>query len=900
MAVQRPNVVVFQEFAEITVVPDIPDLDVLIVGPCYQLIDYLDDKADAYATNYGYTTANSPITPTLPVVLSDPPSIKPGAQLNSDSVKVYLDEAQVQIIAWDHSSNDATYSENASTFIAHTTAAGMDFAAEGVLAGDTLYTNGSGLNDTVRTIKNILFVLHDFTNTIDFVTATIVPGDIVTLTNDNPPGGESRNGVYVVKEVRDDETLVFTGLNWTQNPETSFGGTDTTTITITSSTGAVKVAPVSLELANYSELAVTSDFTENSTAGYKWRIERKVNNILLDPTNVTIIGNQITLDGDIQVDLSNTLLNKVVRYAKIYVEYTALRTDLQNVNTVASASSMLDLLGKYDARNPLHVGAVVAKANTNTSIKVYGIAEDTLTGYLDFIDRISNERQVYAIVPLTYNTSIIAALNNMAVSLADPNYVLTAGIKQKFRSVIGAVELTTQKDLVAAISGGTGQTKDYTAPTSLGNRKLITTWTSTTVPNFSTLGVIPGDRIELIAGVTPVTYTYTVTKLLVVPTMTPTVNAVEVATAVTPVDLTTVGNTLKIYAYDGTLKETFTIAGSGLTGIAVTTATLDNRYLTFHAAGGAFIDSGVVPGDLIQVPTAVTTNDWTTYNTWTIDEVVSNERLTITNTGADTATVAKELPGLFSRVDGTAISNGTVYYRIIRNLTKEEQVLNLIETASSFNSKRTVLCYPDRVDIPDLPDGSKLRTNPNVASQADAQAGYYLACAVGGQTAGLPPQQGFTNYSIAGISRIYNSQDYFKEEHLTEISNGGIYVFTQDNPDALPYSIHEVTTDVSALEFSEYMVTKNFDFIALTFLDSVSGFIGVYNVNPETIENVRLACIQVGNTLRERKVAKIGAPLTDFTVSSVAASVLSADRIEAYVLVDLPMTLNTLAIHLIA
>ncbi len=57
---QRPNVVVYQEFDEINVVPDIPDLDALVVGPCYQLLDYLDDKAAIYAADYGLDGYDSP------------------------------------------------------------------------------------------------------------------------------------------------------------------------------------------------------------------------------------------------------------------------------------------------------------------------------------------------------------------------------------------------------------------------------------------------------------------------------------------------------------------------------------------------------------------------------------------------------------------------------------------------------------------------------------------------------------------------------------------------------------------------------------------------------------------------------------------------------------------------
>ena len=46
MPLSRPNTVVYQEYADISVVPATPFLNTLVVGPCYQLLDYLDDKED--------------------------------------------------------------------------------------------------------------------------------------------------------------------------------------------------------------------------------------------------------------------------------------------------------------------------------------------------------------------------------------------------------------------------------------------------------------------------------------------------------------------------------------------------------------------------------------------------------------------------------------------------------------------------------------------------------------------------------------------------------------------------------------------------------------------------------------------------------------------------------------
>jgi hypothetical protein len=234
-------------------------------------------------------------------------------------------------------------------------------------------------------------------------------------------------------------------------------------------------------------------------------------------------------------------------------------------------------------------------------------------------------------------------------------------------------------------------------------------------------------------------------------------------------------------------------------------------------------------------------------------------------------------------------------------MTRDQQVTYMSEVATSFSSKRTILCYPDEVDVTDLVDGSLPRGTGTTAVAADAQPGYYLACCVGGQTAGQPPQQGFTNMGINAISRIYNSSEYFTESQLTTLSNSGVYVFVQDNPTALPYSIHEVTTDVLSLETGEYMVVKDFDYVAWTFLDTLFPFLGRWNITPDAIRFIKQSLYSTVANLKSQYRAKIGAPLIDATIDSVFQnSDVSSDRIEAYVSVNLPMTLNVIGLHLVA
>lgn len=913
MTAQRPNVVVYQEYATLTVTPDIPDLNVLIVGTAKQLLDYLDDKAECYATEYGTFQGNCPMVDPIAVAISDPPSIAPGGILDSTSVAIYLDAAQVVIVESGvlPGATEGLYTLGDNLFKAHTTAGGVHFGGEEVAPGDVLIVESPGgptVDNYVMTVKELCYTLHAYAGGVDFqaIANPVQAGDTLTLFNDTVPlPAISRNGTYTVKRVIDSATLEVVSASWQGRVQTAVP--NTVDILIVDNTGAPRISAAAVALADYCNLRVTSDFVGSAAPGTSrpWRVERKVSDLLLDATDFVVVDNSITLDPAITVDLSLTLLGKKVSYGQIYVEYAAFRTDLQTLTTLSNYSEMEVLLGKYDARNPLMVGAVVAKANTSTPVKIYGVPDNTLPDYLEFLDRISTERDVYAIVPLITgagSTSILAALKSSCENLADPTYVLDHGIKQKFRVVIGSLELVTSKFLTNSLGtgGGVVAQKSATAPTAIRQFTLSTGGTGL-LPDFFSIGLgtglLPGDTVIVHQAAPLLNYTLTVAQV--------NDNLIFESDEDSPwggaLALTGIATDYIQFRRGGVVLATFTVAAVTFPDLTLTAAALDNLYLVLSVPTATFITSGVIPGDVLQIPENPTINNWSgTERYWVIDDVISNQTLRIVNRGSNTSVLETELPHGGRRTDGTEITSSQ-YCRILRNMDKTQQVSELVAVAQSFTSKRTVLCFPDEVVVTSLVDGSEPRiTDPTKPEAAGAQPGYYLSCAVGGQTAGQPPQQGFTNLGIAGIDQIFNSSDYFSEEQLTNLSNGGVYVFVQENPSALPVTIHEVTTDVSALEFSEYMVIKDFDFVAWTFLDTLLPFLGIWNVTPDTIEFIRQALFTTGNNLRARKVAKIGAPLINYQLDSVAQSTLSKDRIEADMQVNLPMTLNVIGLHLVA
>lgn len=913
MATHRPNVAVYQEYKTLSFIPATPTLDVVVVGPCNQIVDYLDDKADCYTeADYGVLEADNVHAPTpdpIPyptaVLLAEAPNMKPGAVLNDDSVSVFLDDVRAVIRSWTGAPDDGIYTLGDNLFKANAggMAVGIHFGGVGVAAGDHLVVQpGLGTADYKLTVKELAYTLYNAIG-LGFLTNGVTAGDSLIIYNDlTPLPADPRNGTYIVKRVLDENTLEI------EDTDKLVGSAGVNcSIKILSPGGTVRLDVTTVGgLTDACYLRCTADFDSNNPVGCRWRIERQADDVKLQTTDFTIgDDDSITLAASIQVDLSDVLTGKYVTYGKIYVEYTALRQDLQQLNEVSQDVTIAEtLLGKLDARNPLRVGAYLASLNTLTTVKVFGLKSNDLPGYQDFVAKVSNERYAYAIVPLTFDTSVLGFLNMMAMTLADPDYVLTNGIRQKFRAIIGAIDLPIFKYIVDPVNSSTTSQKVGTAPTAKGRRTLTLAGVGGVVPApafITANGVIPGDKVVFTDGGGVNSYSYTIAHVKADGTIE--VNPDEgtqfpAAFALADTDTFEITDSTGLVSRYGPV--TYNSLALPPDVWTLTPALLDNLFLILTVPSAHFVTDGVLPGDVLQMPHQPDLNDFSNPTSWVIDDVISETRIQVMNEGNDTSTVEYELPHEGFRGGGSVVNQGHLYLRVVRNFTAAQQVTDMLATSHSFSSRRLVLAFPDLVDVVDLKDGSLPRLDADTPTDADPQPGYYLSCCIGGQTAGQPSQQGFTFLGVNGIARIYNSGDHFSEEQLTELSNGGIYVFTQESLAALPSSIHEVTTDVSTLEFSEYMILKNFDYIAWTFLDVLMEFIGRWNVTDETIQFIAQAEQSCIDTLKSQRKPKIGAPLIDATIISTEVSDLSPDRVESYVEVQMPMTLNIIGLHLVA
>jgi hypothetical protein len=164
-------------------------------------------------------------------------------------------------------------------------------------------------------------------------------------------------------------------------------------------------------------LRTTKNFTATQTT-LLFRIERKVDDIEVASSFVTVSGNSVIVAGGVTTVLTGETTPRTVNYAEVYIEYMSLRQDLRDVDTASSETDVESKIGKVDARNPLAGVVNTALANTTTEIQFFGVKSDDSTGHNDALEIIEGRSDIYAIVPLTEDKSILAAYKTNVEGLA--------------------------------------------------------------------------------------------------------------------------------------------------------------------------------------------------------------------------------------------------------------------------------------------------------------------------------------------------------------------------------------------------------------------------------------------------------------------------------------------------
>lgn len=908
----RPIVLLFQEFATLAATPTTPDLNCVIVGPAYAIQDYLTDKVNIEVSEYGTLQAGIGYVPptafVAAITLAAPPGLPAGGWVDPDSVKVYFDDVRVQMAT----AADGAVTTNDNLM----TSASATFGVAGVQPGDVLF-----IDDPTTTTPSIVVtvlervgetgvrVSRNFTGTntglnyrierrlvnqlVDsafVVTPTFRQSNEIqilggaTLVVGTTPRTVMYARVYVASRMFRTDMQALDSVTSTAEIQSKIGRIDSRNPLA----GAVFVAKQNAGQAPVQFYGVASD----DLIGYnlaKDALSSDDSIYAVVPLTADInVAAAFKTEHDTLADPNAALNNGVPQKLRVVIgsgELTTTKT-IVDQNTDATTEQLTGALPGGGVKT-----ITLASLTARTSLLKPG---DKLV--LSASENTASLDGTYTIAHINSETTVEVneATEAVAVtSIEGVNYTVT-------RPSTGAT-------MVALVDNRAARTHNAVVYTS---RAAGITPGARTI-TLNDVGTTPG-------GIHSITETPGVSTIIDLDLTAASITAAQLVAAIN----TGVGVTNSFSGSVNIIASTSsgaTIQNTALTGPLsggtpgvddITTSALDAVYIKLFDPNATFITAGVLAGDIIEIPNNPNGIFSTSTKQFVVDQVLSEERLQIANVVAgaytnNTSTVENELPHIENRLGlgPTTLGDvlqGTIRYRVIRNLSKDQQITQLVTNAQSLNSRRAILVWPDVVTVSGLVDGSKTPNSDGTAAAADPQPGYYLSAVVGGMTAGLPSHQGFSRLGCAGIGVIAHASDYFSEKQLTDLSDGGWYVFAQNAPTALPYSIHQLTTDPSTLQSGEYSIVKNFDFVSLFYLGILEPFLGVWNVNNDTLGFMRQALNTGTENLKLRRIAKIGAPLNSASITSLAVSTASADRVEIYVEVDLPKPLNVIGLHLVA
>jgi hypothetical protein len=170
--------------------------------------------------------------------------------------------------------------------------------------------------------------------------------------------------------------------------------------------------------------------------------------------------------------------------------------------------------------------------------------------------------------------------------------------------------------------------------------------------------------------------------------------------------------------------------------------------------------------------------------------------------------------------------------------------------------------------------------------------GYYACAAIAGMCAGQPPQQGFTNFPITGLTGVVGTEKFSKKQ-LNNMAGGGTYILIQDVQGGPVSSRHQVSTDLTSIETRELSITKVVDFTAKFLRASIKKFIGVQTINEQFLDTVGTTIQGILNFLVETGV------LNGAELNNILQDEENPDTVLVDITLDVPYPANYIRLTLV-
>ena len=330
-----------------------------------------------------------------------------------------------------------------------------------------------------------------------------------------------------------------------------------------------------------------------------------------------------------------------------------------------------------------------------------------------------------------------------------------------------------------------------------------------------------------------------------------------------------------------------TLVASGTTGDGLTTVTFDTKVSNLSSLlVNAGVDAGYVAG-IIPVEAGVF-----------LDIAADAKRYSIKSVSGSTVTVrttAGEFSGgsndddyyaenvlplplineIFSvRIRGAALVTTT------GQEDKDAVAENVNALGVSFGSRRVWMTFPDKAAA-------------TIEGLEQIVEGFYMGAATVGLIGQQPPHQSFTNFPVAGFTRVIGSNDRYSERQLDVMAGGGAYIFIQEGADTAIFSRHALTTDQTSIETRTDSVTKVVDFTAKFMRKALRVFIGRFNITQGFLDSLGTTVQGLGGFLVETGV------LIGMTLDNIIQDEDQRDTVLIDTTLDVPIPCNYIKLTLL-
>jgi len=200
--------------------------------------------------------------------------------------------------------------------------------------------------------------------------------------------------------------------------------------------------------------------------------------------------------------------------------------------------------------------------------------------------------------------------------------------------------------------------------------------------------------------------------------------------------------------------------------------------------------------------------------------------------------------------------------------------------AQTYGDRRMYYVHPDQCGI-------------NVTGLEQLVEGYYATACISGMVGQQPPQQGFTNFPITGLTRVVGSNDKFTNRQMNVMAAGGTYILVQDEDGAPVICRHQLSTDLTSIETRELSITKVVDYCAKFYRKGLRTFIGRSNITQPFLDNLSTVVEGLGSFLRENNVV-IGAD-----VNNIIQDADNPDTVLIDITLDVPYPCNYVRLVLV-